>query len=75
MEFGLQFFPDVSSAQKSAAEYFSGPLKLVELCDDYGDSSTRTARTRKARPIVQLNRETFETLRRTGLLREETAQA
>jgi alkanesulfonate monooxygenase SsuD/methylene tetrahydromethanopterin reductase-like flavin-dependent oxidoreductase (luciferase family) len=42
MEFGIQFFPDVSPAQKSAADYFTESLKLVELCDEYGYSSVRT---------------------------------
>ncbi len=42
MEFGIQFFPDVSPAQKPASEYFSESLKLVELCDSYGYTNVRT---------------------------------
>ncbi|HXP73948.1 MAG TPA: LLM class flavin-dependent oxidoreductase [Stellaceae bacterium] len=42
MEFGIQFFPDVSPAQKPAAEYFAESLKLVELCDPYGYTNVRT---------------------------------
>ena len=42
MEFGIQFFPDVSPGQKSAADYFAESLKLVELCDPYGYSNVRT---------------------------------
>ena len=42
MEFGIQFFPDVSPAQKSAADYFAESLKLIELCDDFGYTSVRT---------------------------------
>jgi len=42
MEFGIQFFPDVAPAQKSAAEYFAESLKLVELCDVYGYANVRT---------------------------------
>ena len=42
MEFGIQFFPDVSPGQKSAADYFAESLKLVELCDPYGYTNVRT---------------------------------
>lgn len=42
MEFGIQFFPDVSPAQKTAAQYFAESLKLVELCDVYGYTNVRT---------------------------------
>jgi alkanesulfonate monooxygenase SsuD/methylene tetrahydromethanopterin reductase-like flavin-dependent oxidoreductase (luciferase family) len=42
MEFGVQFFPDVSPEQKSAADYFAESLKLIALCDDYGYTSVRT---------------------------------
>src|SRR5690242_3638687 len=42
MEFGIQFFPDVGPQQRSAADYFSDCLKLVELCDQYGYTNVRT---------------------------------
>ena len=42
MEFGIQFFPDVSPEQKPAAQYFDEALKLVELCDDFGYTHVRT---------------------------------
>ncbi len=42
MEFGIQFFPDVGPAQKSAVQYFAESLKLVELCDVYGYTNIRT---------------------------------
>ena len=42
MEFGLQFFPDVSPAQKSAEQYWSECLSLVDLCDELGYSHVRT---------------------------------
>lgn len=42
MEFGIQFFPDVSPQQKSGAQYFAEALKLVELCDEYGYTHVRT---------------------------------
>ncbi len=41
MEFGMQFFPDVKPAQKSAAQYFDECLRLVEYCDPYGYSHVR----------------------------------
>src|SRR5215469_2144525 len=42
MEFGMQFFPDVGPAQKSAQQYFDESLKLTELCDPYGWGHVRT---------------------------------
>ena len=42
MEFGIQFFPDVSPAEKSAEQYFAEALRLVELCDPYGYTNVRT---------------------------------
>ena len=41
MEFGMQFFPDVKTEQKSAAQYFDESLRLVEWCDVYGYSHVR----------------------------------
>ncbi|NEQ65519.1 MAG: LLM class flavin-dependent oxidoreductase [Symploca sp. SIO2D2] len=34
MEFGIQFFPDVSPEQKSGKQYFEEALYLVSLCDE-----------------------------------------
>ena len=42
MEFGLQFFPDVSPSQKSAQQYWSECLSLVDLCDGLGYTHVRT---------------------------------
>ena len=42
MEFGLQFFPDVSPAQKSGEQYWLECLSLVDLCDDLGYGHVRT---------------------------------
>ena len=42
MEFGLQFFPDVSPDQKSGQQYWSECLALVDLCDELGYSHVRT---------------------------------
>lgn len=42
MEFGIQFFPDVTPDQKSSQQYFDESLRLVELCDDYGFTHVRT---------------------------------
>ena len=42
MEFGLQFFPDVSPDQKSGARYFNESLRLIDLCDEYGYTHVRT---------------------------------
>jgi alkanesulfonate monooxygenase SsuD/methylene tetrahydromethanopterin reductase-like flavin-dependent oxidoreductase (luciferase family) len=41
MQFGMQFFPDVKPAQKSAAQYFDEALRLVEFCDVYGYTHVR----------------------------------
>lgn len=42
MEFGIQFFPDVSPKEKSAQQYFEEALHLVSLCDFLGYTSVRT---------------------------------
>ena len=42
MQFGLQFFPDVSPEQKSGQQYWSECLALVDLCDELGYSHVRT---------------------------------
>lgn len=42
MEFGIQFFPDVTPEQKSAKQYFEEALHLVGLCDFLGYTSVRT---------------------------------
>lgn len=42
MEFGIQFFPDVSPEQKSGADYWAEALYLVGLCDELGYTSVRT---------------------------------
>ncbi len=42
MEFGIQFFPDVGPAEKSAEDYFDEALRLCELCDEYGYTHVRT---------------------------------
>jgi len=42
MEFGVQFFPDVGPAEKSAADYWQEALHLVGLCDPLGFSHIRT---------------------------------
>ena len=41
MQFGMQFFPDVTPDQKSAQSYFTDALDLVGLCDEYGYSHVR----------------------------------
>lgn len=41
MEFGLQFFPDVSPEQKSGQQYFDEALHLVSLCDRLGYTHVR----------------------------------
>lgn len=41
MEFGLQFFPDVGPAEKSAEAYFAEALELVGLCDVHGYGHVR----------------------------------
>ena len=42
MEFGVQFFPAVGPAQKSAEVYFDESLRLCELFDEYGYTNVRT---------------------------------
>ena len=42
MEFGIQFFPDVSPEEKSGADYWAEALRLVGLCDQLGYTSVRT---------------------------------
>src|SRR5262249_47667528 len=42
MEFGIQFFPDVGPAEKSAAAYWQDALALVGECDDLGYTHVRT---------------------------------
>lgn len=42
MQVGIQFFPDIGPAQKSAREYWQEALHLVSLCDTYGYSHVRT---------------------------------
>ena len=42
MEFGLQFFPDVSPEQKSGHQYWNECLSLVDLCDELGYTQVRT---------------------------------
>ena len=42
MEFGLQFFPDVGPAERSAAAYWADALHLTGLCDELGYRTVRT---------------------------------
>jgi alkanesulfonate monooxygenase SsuD/methylene tetrahydromethanopterin reductase-like flavin-dependent oxidoreductase (luciferase family) len=42
MEFGIQFFPDVGPAEKSAEAYWQDALALVDECDDLGYAHVRT---------------------------------
>jgi natural product biosynthesis luciferase-like monooxygenase protein len=42
MEFGIQFFPDVTPAQKSGAQYFDECLRLAALADGLGWGHVRT---------------------------------
>jgi alkanesulfonate monooxygenase SsuD/methylene tetrahydromethanopterin reductase-like flavin-dependent oxidoreductase (luciferase family) len=42
MQAGIQFFPDVGPAQKSARDYWQEALHLVSLCDRYGYGHVRT---------------------------------
>ena len=42
MEFGIQFFPDVSPAAKSASAYFSEALALSEQAEELGFTHVRT---------------------------------
>jgi alkanesulfonate monooxygenase SsuD/methylene tetrahydromethanopterin reductase-like flavin-dependent oxidoreductase (luciferase family) len=41
MKFGMSFFPDVKSDEKSARQYFDESLRLVDWCDVYGYSHVR----------------------------------
>ena len=41
MKFGLQFFPDIATHEKSARDYFQESLALVDQCDRYGYSHVR----------------------------------
>jgi len=42
MRVGIQFFPDIGPAEKSAQAYWAEALRLVALCDRYGYSHVRT---------------------------------
>lgn len=42
MQVGVQFFPDIGPAEKSARDYWQEALQLVALCDRYGYSHVRT---------------------------------
>ena len=42
MNFGVQFFPDVTPAQKPADRYFEACLEIAELADQLGFSHIRT---------------------------------
>src|ERR1700685_2921438 len=42
MQVGIQFFPDIGPAEKSARDYWQEALTLVGLCDRYGYSHVRT---------------------------------
>jgi alkanesulfonate monooxygenase SsuD/methylene tetrahydromethanopterin reductase-like flavin-dependent oxidoreductase (luciferase family) len=42
MQVGIQFFPDVGPAEKSARDYWQEALHLVSLCDTYRYSHVRT---------------------------------
>ena len=42
MQAGIQFFPDLGPAEKSARDYWQDALRLVALCDTYGYSHVRT---------------------------------
>ena len=42
MQVGIQFFPDIGPAEKSARDYWQEALHLVALCDRYGYSHVRT---------------------------------
>ena len=42
MRVGIQFFPDIGPAEKSAQTYWAEALRLVALCDRYGYSHVRT---------------------------------
>ncbi len=42
MQVGIQFFPDIGPAEKSAQDYWAESMRLVSLCDRYGYSHVRT---------------------------------
>lgn len=42
MEFGVQFFPDVGPAERSAEAYWSDALHLTGLCDELAYTTVRT---------------------------------
>jgi alkanesulfonate monooxygenase SsuD/methylene tetrahydromethanopterin reductase-like flavin-dependent oxidoreductase (luciferase family) len=42
VQVGIQFFPDIGPAEKSARDYWQEALSLVALCDRYGYSHVRT---------------------------------
>ena len=42
MEFGIQFFPDVSPVERSAETYWADALHLTGLCDELGYTTVRT---------------------------------
>lgn len=42
MEFGLQFFPDISPRERSGQAYWNDCLELVGLCDELGFTQVRT---------------------------------
>ena len=42
MEFGLQFFPDVTPAERAAAAYWDDALHLTGLADELGYTTVRT---------------------------------
>ena len=42
MQVGIQFFPDIGPAEKSARDYWQEALRLVGLVDRYGYSHVRT---------------------------------
>ena len=43
MRVGIQFFPDVGPAEKSARDYWADALRLVGLVDRYGYHHVHTA--------------------------------
>lgn len=42
MQFGMQFFPDMTPDKKTAQQYYDESLRLVELCDHCGFTHVRT---------------------------------
>jgi len=42
MEFGIQFFPDLGPADKSAEDYWGDALAICDLCDELGYGHIRT---------------------------------